>query len=256
MKFIYKIENLFLELPIGNSYEKRSILKDIHLKVESGKIYTIVGASGCGKTSLLRVMGGLTQKTSGKVLYQNSEIISPPEGVAFVFQDYANALLPWRTVAKNISLPIEDTLSAVECSDRVKEAIAQVHLSGRESDYPWQLSGGMQQRLQIARALATKPNVLLMDEPFAALDAMTKASMQDELLKLRDQTNISIVFITHDIEEAIYLGDQVSIMQGPPGEIFESIDISLSQNRDQLTTRGLPEFLAYRKLIHESIKGH
>ncbi len=256
MKFIYQIENLFLELPIGKTQEKRSILKDIHLTIESGKIYTIVGASGCGKTSLLRVMGGLTQKTSGKVLYQNTEVTSPPEGVAFVFQDYANALLPWRTVAKNISLPIEDTLSAVECSARVKEAISQVHLTGRENDYPWQLSGGMQQRLQIARALATKPNVLLMDEPFAALDAMTKASMQDELLKLRDQTNISIVFITHDIEEAIYLGDQVSIMRGPPGEIFESIDISLSQNRDQLTTRGLPEFLAYRKLIHESIKGH
>ncbi len=254
MNLIYEIKELFLELPVGKSNEKRSILKNINLTIEAGKIYTIVGASGCGKTSLLRILGGLTNKSTGQVFFQNTEVTAPPAEVAFVFQDYANALLPWRTVEKNISLPIEDRLNPEECAARVKEAIRQVHLTGREHDYPWQLSGGMQQRLQIARALATKPKVLLMDEPFAALDAMTKASMQDELLKLRDETNLSIVFITHDIEEAIYLGDQVSIMRGPPGEISQSIEISLSQHRDQLTTRGLPEFLEYRKFIHESIK--
>jgi NitT/TauT family transport system ATP-binding protein len=248
---IYSLRDVYLELSLGKN--KRKILNNLQLEISSGKIYTIVGSSGCGKTSLLRVMAGLTIATSGKVLYKSQLVKKPPEGVAFVFQDYTNALLPWRTVEKNISLGIERKLSKEECAVRVKDAISRVKLTSRESDYPWQLSGGMQQRVQIARALATKPSVLLMDEPFAALDAMTKSVLQDELLKLRDQTGISIVFITHDIEEAIYLGDEVSLMKGPPGEICQSLKIDLPDNRNQISTRSLPAFLSYRKQLYDAI---
>ena len=252
MDSIYSLRDVSLELPFGKNYRK--ILQNIHLDISAGKIYTIVGASGCGKTSLLRVMGGLTLASSGSVSYLSQSVKSPPPGVAFVFQDYGSVLLPWRTVEKNVSLGIEGKLSSADCAKRVKDAIALVKLSGRESDYPWQLSGGMQQRVQIARALATQPSVLLMDEPFAALDAMTKTGLQDELLKLRDQTGASIVFITHDIEEAIYLGDEVSLMQGPPGAIIERITIDLPSNKNQLDTRSLPQFLAYRKHIYDAIE--
>jgi NitT/TauT family transport system ATP-binding protein len=250
---LYTLRDVSLELPIGKNYRK--ILQNINLDISAGKIYTIVGASGCGKTSLLRVLGGLTLASSGAISYLSNPVKAPPDGVAFVFQDYASVLLPWRNIAKNVSLGIESKLSKIECGKRVEDAIALVKLSGRELDYPWQLSGGMQQRVQLARALATKPTVLLMDEPFAALDAMTKTGLQDELLKLRDQTGVSIVFITHDIEEAIYLGDEVSLMQGPPGQIVERIQIDLPQNKNQVYTRSLPQFLEYRKYIYGAIEG-
>jgi NitT/TauT family transport system ATP-binding protein len=249
---LYSLRDISLELPHGKIYRK--ILQNINLDISSGKIYTIVGASGCGKTSLLRVLGGLTSATSGTIHYLSEPVKSPPDGVAFVFQDYASVLLPWRNIVKNISLGIESKLSKSDCSRRVSDALALVKLTGRELDYPWQLSGGMQQRVQLARALATNPSVLLMDEPFAALDAMTKSVLQDELLKLRDKTGVSIVFITHDIEEAIYLGDEVSLMQGPPGQIVERIQINLPQNKNQVDTRSLPQFLEYRKYIYDAIE--
>jgi NitT/TauT family transport system ATP-binding protein len=172
-----------------------------------------------------------------------------------VFQDYGNALLQWRTVAGNVAFGIERNLTRAECADRVNDALSLVGLLQRADDYPWQLSGGMQQRVQIARALALRPAVMLMDEPFAALDAMTKAGLQDELLRLRDRTRTSFVFITHDIEEAIYLGDRVAVLHGSPGRIDEVIAIELPNPRDQIMTRQLPEFLNYRYRLHKAI-GH
>jgi energy-coupling factor transporter ATP-binding protein EcfA2 len=147
-----------------------------------------------------------------------------------VFRDYANALLRWRTVASNVAFGIERKLPRGECADRVKDALSLVGLSGRAHDSPWQLSGGMQQRVQIARALALRPAVMLMDEPFAALDAMTKAGLQDELLRVRDRTGTSFVFITHDIEEAVYLGDRVAVLNGSLGRIKHIVTIDLSQS--------------------------
>ena len=155
--------------------------------------------------------------TEGEVRVKGlAPLNGPPEDVVIVFQDYANALLQWRTVAANVAFGIERTLSRADCDERVREALSLVGLQARADDFPWQLSGGMQQRVQIARALALRPAVMLMDEPFAALDAMTKASLQDELLRLRDRTHTSLVFITHDIEEAVYLGDQGRRAQGKP----------------------------------------
>jgi NitT/TauT family transport system ATP-binding protein len=201
------------------------------------------------------MLGGLLTPTSGEVLVKGRKIAGPPEDVVIVFQDYANALLQWRTVAGNVAFGIERALSRGECRERVNHALTLVGLVERGDDYPWQLSGGMQQRVQIARALALRPAVMLMDEPFAALDAMTKAGLQDELLRLRDQTGTSFVFITHDIEEAVYLGDRVAVLNGTPGRIERTVAIDLPKQRDQITTRQLPEFLAYRYKLHEAI-GH
>ncbi len=233
----------------------RPVISEIGLTLDPADFLTIVGPSGTGKTTLLKMLGGLLTPTSGEVLVKGHKISGPPRDVVIVFQDYANALLQWRTVAGNVAFGIERALSRGECRERVKHALALVGLAKRGDDYPWQLSGGMQQRVQIARALALRPAVMLMDEPFAALDAMTKAGLQDELLRLRDQTGTSFVFITHDIEEAVYLGDRVAVLNGTPGRIERTVAIDLPKQRDQITTRQLPEFLAYRYKLHEAI-GH
>jgi NitT/TauT family transport system ATP-binding protein len=170
-----------------------------------------------------------------------------------VFQDYSHALLQWRTVGRNVAFGLEATLPRNEIRDRVRDALRLVRLDGHEHDFPWQLSGGMQQRVQIARALALRPSVLLMDEPFAALDAMTKATLQDELHRLRDATGSSVVFVTHDIEEAVYLGDRVAVITGAPGRIERTVAVDLPKPRDQVVTRQLPKFLALRYQLHHAI---
>lgn len=235
--------------------EIRKILSDISLDIRRGELFTIVGPSGTGKTTLLRVLGGLTPCTSGSVWINGQEIAGPPEGAVIVFQDYSHALLQWRTVFRNVALGIEGRLAAAELRSRVTGALRLVGLQKNADDYPWQLSGGMQQRVQIARALAVRPAVLLMDEPFAALDAMTKASLQDELLRVKQETGCSIVFITHDIEEAVYLGDRIAVINGAPGRIEQTFDITLPKPRNQIMTRQLPEFLNFRYAVHQAIGG-
>ncbi|MBV9566490.1 MAG: ABC transporter ATP-binding protein [Bradyrhizobium sp.] len=236
-----------------HKYNRKRIIENISLLVRSGEFLTIVGASGTGKTTLLRAMGGLTPTSGGSVLVHGKQLDGPPDDVVIVFQDYSNALLQWRTVASNVAFGIERRLDRKEVGQRVRDALALVGLEKNAEDYPWQLSGGMQQRVQIARALALRPAVMLMDEPFAALDAMTKASMQDELLRVRDRTGTSFVFITHDIEEAVYLGDRIVVLKGSPGRIEQVFDIGLPAPRDQLSTRQLPQFLEYRYAVHQAI---
>ncbi len=250
---VFECRSAGITLPLRSGV--RPIIADISLELKSAEFLTIVGPSGTGKTTLLRMLGGLAPPTSGAVLVRGEVLAGPPEGVVIVFQDYANALLQWRSVAANVAFGIERTMSRAQCNERVRDALNLVGLLDRADDFPWQLSGGMQQRVQIARALALRPAVMLMDEPFAALDAMTKAGLQDELLRLRDQTKVSFVFITHDIEEAVYLGDRVAVLNGSPGRIEHIVDIDLPFPRDQITTRQLPAFLAYRYDLHKAI-GH
>ena len=207
-----------------------------------------VGPSGTGKTTLLRAMGGLTPTVSGSVLVHGKELDGPPKDVVIVFQDYSNALLQWRTVAANVAFGIERSLDRGEIEQRVHDALARVGLEKNAEDYPWQLSGGMQQRVQIARALALRPAVMLMDEPFAALDAMTKASMQDELLRVRDRTGTSFVFITHDIEEALLLADTVCVMTARPGRIKKRIAVELARPRTIEATTS-PVFNALKREV-------
>lgn len=233
----------------------REILCHVDLEIRPGEIVTIVGRSGTGKTTLLRVLGGLTPATAGTVLLGGAPVSGPPENAVTVFQDYGNALLPWRTVRRNVALGLEGRggLRHADRDARVAEALAAVGLSERADDHPWRLSGGMQQRVQIARALALRPSVLLMDEPFGALDAMTKASLQDELLALHARASPTIVFITHDVEEALYLGDRLLVIAGQPGRIEHDIRVDLPRPRHQLATRELPRFLELRHRVHETI---
>ena len=216
-----------------------------------------MGRSGTGKTTLLKVLGGLRDATPESVVrFAGAPVDGPPEGVIFVFQDYAASLLPWRTVERNVSLGLEGRLERPQLEQRVTEALEMVGLADRRRDYPWQLSGGMQQRVQLARSLAMRASVLLMDEPFGSLDAMTKAGLQDELQQVHRDTGATVVFVTHDIDEAIYLSDRILILDGDPATIGHSIAVDLPRPRDQLATKELPEFLALRRTVYEAIVGH
>jgi NitT/TauT family transport system ATP-binding protein len=232
----------------------RKILQDISFELSRAKTLAIVGPSGTGKTTLLRVMGGLLTPTSGSVVVNGRPLSGAPDDVVIVFQDYSNALLQWRTVGRNVALGIEKKMSAAEVERRVAQTLELVGLEKHIHDHPWQLSGGMQQRVQIARALAVSPSVLLLDEPFAALDAMTKESLQDQLLQIQKATSCSCVFITHDIDEAIYLGHHVAVLKGSPGRFETVMPIEISGPRDQVLTREHPDFLKYRAMLHKQIK--
>ena len=208
---------------------RRRIVEAITLDVRRGEFLTIVGASGTGKTTLLRLLGGLIPASSGTILFRGKPVEGPPDGVVVVFQDYSHALLQWRTVASNVALGLEGNVE--RASARCTRQDRRWRWSGWSAaprTIPWQLSGGMQQRVQIARALALRPAVMLMDEPFGALDAMTKATLQDELLRVHSRTGTSFVFITHDIEEAVYLGDRVVVLGGPPGRVHKIVSVELA----------------------------
>ena len=234
----------------------RDILRDLDLSIGAGEFVCVVGASGCGKTSMLRLLAGFHGATEGEVRYRGAPIRGPSSEIAIVFQDYAKALLPWRTAAGNVSLALEAIrLPRAGRPARVAELLATVGLGAHAAKYPNQLSGGMQQRLQIARALAQDPRVLLMDEPFGALDAMTRQALQDECLRLVRATGKSVFFVTHDLEEAIYLGDRVVALLPNPGRIAAVYAVSLPRERDQLATREHPEFLRLRRELFDFIRG-
>ena len=240
----------------GRGATATRVLRGVDLVVRPGEFLTIVGASGVGKTTLLRALAGLVPAEEGTVRVRGRPIAGPPEDVVLVFQDYGNSLLPWRTAAGNVALGLEARgVPRAERRERVAAALYLVGLHGAERKLPWQLSGGMQQRLQIARALALRPASLLMDEPFGSLDAMTKAALQDEILRVHATTGTTIVFITHDVEEAVYLGDRAIALAGEPGRIAAEIPIDLPRPRDQLTTREAPRFLELRHRLHDAISG-
>jgi NitT/TauT family transport system ATP-binding protein len=249
---IYKVDSVGVRLPAADG--PRSILRDVSFEVRAGEIVGIVGRSGAGKTTLLRVLGGLVGASSGAVVFDGEVIRRPPGAAVMVFQDYGNALLPWRTVARNTGLGLEGRVGRDERRRRVADALSMVGLSDRGTDYPWRLSGGMAQRVQIARALTLEPKVLLMDEPFGALDAITKAALQDVLLGVQQQTGATVVFITHDLDEAIYLSDRVLVISGSPGTITVAVDTELPRPRDQLATRELPAYLRVRHLLGQALR--
>jgi len=228
----------------------RPILQEIGLSIAPREILCVVGASGCGKTTLLRLAAGLLRPDTGRVTHAGRTVTGPARDVAVVFQDYGRALLPWRTAAGNVSLALEAAgVPRPARAPRIAALLERVGLGGAAASYPAQLSGGMQQRLQNARCLAQDPSVLLMDEPFGALDAMTRQSLQDQLLALVAASANTVLFVTHDLEEAIYLGDRVVAMRPNPGRIAEVFDIPLPRPRHQLATRELPAFLALRRRL-------
>jgi NitT/TauT family transport system ATP-binding protein len=233
----------------------KTIIENLSLGVRPGEFLCIVGASGCGKTTALRLAAGLYQPTSGKVNFDGQPMLQPRREIAIVFQDYGKALLPWRTAAGNVSLALEaGGMPAAERPARIEELLRTVGLPGHAGKYPAEMSGGMQQRLQIARCLAQEPKTLLMDEPFGALDAMTRQGLQDEVLALVAASGATVIFVTHDLDEAIYLGDRVVGLLPHPGRIGIELQVNLPRPRDQLSTREQPEFLRLRRQLFDFIK--
>ncbi len=236
----------------GTVSSEIEVLAGIDLSIRKGEFLTLVGPSGCGKSVLLDIIGGLTGTTDGKVYLDGSMVERPSSKTGYVFQQYA--LFPWRNVLSNIEFGLE--VQAVGKEERLKIAqrlISLVGLSGFEDRFTYQLSGGMQQRVAIARALATSPEVLLMDEPFAALDAQTREILQNELLKIWDKTRTTVIFVTHSIDEAVFLADRVAVMTARPGVVKQVINIDLPRPRDG-DVRGSPEFADNRRKVWDLLK--
>ena len=235
---------------LSKSYDDRLVLDRLDIDVQRGDFVCIVGPSGAGKTTLLRCMSGLMTPSSGSVLLDGEVIERPPAKLAFVFQDYSRSLMPWMSVVANVELPLRARgLKRAERAERAASALAAVGLDGHGAKYPWQLSGGMQQRVAIARALAYQPEALLMDEPFASVDAQTRAELENQMLRVREQFGVTIVLVTHDVDEAVYLGDEVVVLSGSPTRVRERIRIDLGSSRDQLLTKAKPRFAELRSKV-------
>jgi NitT/TauT family transport system ATP-binding protein len=230
------------------------VLDAISFGVAEGEFVCVVGPSGCGKTTLLQVIGGLLAATDGRVVVGDLVVTRPPKQMVVVFQQYTKSLLPWRTVEGNVGFALENLpLDRDERQRRVGKNLEAVGLMGFERYHPYQLSGGMQQRVAIARAFAREPQILLMDEPFSSLDAMTRSGLQDLLLGLWREFHKTVVFVTHDIEEAVYLSSKIVLLRGRPSHAVETFHNELPYPRDALGTREDPRFLRYRRHIHELI---
>lgn len=223
---------------------------DLTFAVGDGEIVTIVGPSGAGKTTLLRSLSGLLPYSRGSVRLKNDLIRAPHPDMALVFQDYNRSLLPWATVRENVVLPIRRKAgNKDQVRRRADEALAEVGLSDASDRYPWQLSGGMQQRVALARGLAYQPKILLFDEPFASVDAQTRAELEDLVLSVCAHLKMTALFVTHDIEEAIYLADRIVVVSHRPSTVKAVLEVSLPRPRDQVDTKAHPEFLELRSKL-------
>lgn len=220
-------------------------LEDIDLEVKKGEFVSIIGASGCGKTTLLRLIAGLDEAQSGRIFLDGCEIINPDPKRGYVFQQ--GSLFPWLTVEQNIASGLKARRVYKENKKRIPEYIKMTGLSGFERAFPHQISGGMAQRVAIARALINDPEVLLLDEPMGALDSFTRADLQDKILEIRDKTKTTMILVTHDVDEAIYLSDRIVVMTPRPGKISEIINVDMPHPRE----RNSEDFIKVRKKLLE-----
>ena len=239
----------------GTGPKATHALEDVSFTVTDGEFVCVVGPSGCGKTTLLKCIAGLMRPTRGEVLLRGKSVVEPPEELALVFQDYSRSLMPWSTVRNNVLLPLRHKrLSTAERKALVAESLGSVGLTRFIDHYPWQLSGGMQQRVAIARALAYQPAILLMDEPFASVDAQTRGDLEDLVLRVREQYGITILFVTHDIDESVYLADRVVVLTHSPTTVKEIVGVSLPRPRDQIATKELADFINLRGHVYRLIR--
>jgi NitT/TauT family transport system ATP-binding protein len=233
----------------------KPVLDGIGFAVEAGEFLCIVGPSGVGKTTLMRCLAGLMRPTGGAVTLEGAPVVSPPVGLSVVFQDYSRSLFPWMKVLTNVALPLRAAgASRAQAAEKAHGMLEAVGLHNAGAQYPWQLSGGMQQRVAIARALVSAPDVLLMDEPFASVDAQTRMDLEDLSLAICARTGVSVVLVTHDIDEAVYLADRVLVLSGSPAAVSDVVTVALPAPRDQLTTRAAPEFAALRTRILAKVR--
>ncbi len=231
----------------GRGASVRVVLDRISLNVARRELAVIAGPSGSGKSTLLRCIAGLVRPSSGTVTVNGAEVRDVPDRLAVVFQDYSRSLYPWLTVRDNVVLPLRRTVSGRARRRQIAaQALESVGLAAAASQYPWQLSGGMQQRTAIARAVACDPLLLLMDEPFGSVDPQAREDLQDLVLDLRARRDLTIVLVTHDIDEAVYTGDRVIVLSRAPGRVRADLPVKLPEPRDQATTRQLPEFIRLR----------
>lgn len=239
---------------LSKSYGDFVALQDISFSSRQGELVCIVGPSGCGKTTLLKCIAGLLEPSAGTVHLDGVPVTAPPKRMAVVFQEYGRSLMPWMTVRRNVALPLLRTTPKAERRRRVSEALEAVGLAEAGEKYPWQLSGGMQQRVAIARAVAYNPEVLIMDEPFAAVDAQTRADLEDLVRGIWERFGVTILFVTHDIDESIYLGERVIVLSMSPTVVQEDLIVDLPVERDQITTRALPRFTELRTHVYQQIQ--
>ena len=248
-------KNLTVGYKLHRERKLLTALKDISLTINRGEFVVLLGPSGCGKTTFINAISGIVEPWEGSIEVDGKPVTGPGPDRAMVFQDYA--LMPWRTVWSNIRMPFQFQnlgLSEAEINARIERYLELVDLKGFEKSYPYELSGGMKQRVGIARALATEPTILLADEPFAAIDAMTREAMQSELERIVMKTRQTVVFITHSIDEAITLGDRIAVISRRPGRIKEVVEVNLPRPRFDGDVKSLPEYTAIRERIWDLVK--
>jgi NitT/TauT family transport system ATP-binding protein len=239
----------------GRGDTAHTAISQVNLSVAQGELVSIVGPSGCGKSTLLRCIAGLITPSAGRVVLRGAPVHDVPDGLAVVLQDYSRSLYPWLSVRDNVALPLRRTTRSR--ADRRKAAdasLAAVGLPGIGEKYPWQLSGGMQQRVAIARALACQPVLLLMDEPFGSVDAQTREDLEDLVLRVRRERDITILVVTHDIDESVYLGDRVIVLTPGPGRVRADLRVNLPAPQDQIETKELPEFVRLRTEVSRLVR--
>jgi NitT/TauT family transport system ATP-binding protein len=235
---------------LGHTYQAKDgahkAIDGLSFTVGTGELVCVVGPSGCGKSTLLRAICGLVNPTEGGISLHGNEVRGIPDDLAVVFQDYSRSLFPWLSVQRNVEFPLRRKMGRAERRKRAAEALEWVGLEQAGGKYPWQLSGGMQQRVAIARALAYRPALLLMDEPFASVDAQTRFELEDLLLKVRQEHRTTVLVVTHDIDESVYLGDRVLVLSGSPAAVVADLKVDLPVERDQITTRESDTFVTLR----------
>lgn len=252
---LISVTGLSVSYDVARTGKKLIAIENVDLDVFEGEFITVLGPSGCGKTTFMNVIAGLIAPSTGSVLVDGKQVDGPGPDRAVVFQDYA--LLPWRTVFDNVKfgLEMQKGLRTADWRAKVQEAIDMVGLKGFESSYPRELSGGMQQRVGLARAFVAEPRILLMDEPLGAVDALTREVMRDEIEKLIEKTGKTVLFITHSIEEAILLGDRIVVFKSHPGAIKEIITTDIPRPRSERSVQHDPRFLELRDHLWEALEG-